>query len=166
MKCSQCKKEKSLDGFYQNAHTKICKQCICERVTKRRKRLIKNPKWKKAELLRLRDWKRNNKEQVKLVNRNWYSRIRYEALQAYSGKTPKCSCCNESENKFLSIDHINGGGNKHRKKLKSAGRGSNFFLWLKRNKYPKGYQILCYNCNCAKGFYGQCPHKINKTKNI
>ena len=26
-------------------------------------------------------------------------------------------------------------------------------------KYPPGYQVLCHNCNLAKGFYGSCPHQ-------
>lgn len=30
--------------------------------------------------------------------------------------------------------------------------------WLKKNDYPKGFQILCHNCNMSKGFYGYCPH--------
>ena len=30
---------------------------------------------------------------------------------------------------------------------------------LKKLGYPKdGYQLLCHNCNCAKGWYGACPH--------
>ncbi|MEK6897602.1 MAG: hypothetical protein AABW93_03675 [Nanoarchaeota archaeon] len=78
-------------------------------------------------------------------------RLRMGALEAYG---MKCACCGESELKFLSIDHINGGGGKHRRKLKG-----HFYQWLKVNKYPVGFQTLCHNCNQAKGYYGQCPHK-------
>lgn len=80
--------------------------------------------------------------------------LRLKALQAYGGTPPKCACCGEKEIKFLSIDHINGGGNYERKKLS---RWVN--QWLKTNNYPKGYQVLCFNCNLAKGFYKKCPHK-------
>lgn len=31
--------------------------------------------------------------------------------------------------------------------------------WLRRNNYPNGFQVLCHNCNMAKGFYGKCPHQ-------
>lgn len=31
---------------------------------------------------------------------------------------------------------------------------------LKQNNYPRGFQILCYNCNNAKSIQGQCPHQI------
>ena len=34
------------------------------------------------------------------------------------------------------------------------------YRWLKKHGFPKeGFQLLCYNCNCAKGFFGKCPHK-------
>jgi hypothetical protein len=38
-------------------------------------------------------------------------------------------------------------------------RGGNvFFAWLKREGYPPGLQVLCHNCNCAKGKKATCPH--------
>lgn len=51
------------------------------------------------------------------------------------------------------IDHINGGGTKHRKQI-----GSHIYNWIKNNEFPEGFQVLCFNCNLAKGFYGVCPH--------
>lgn len=40
--------------------------------------------------------------------------------------------------------------------------GWNFYRWLKNNGFPKkDFQLLCFNCNCAKGFFGMCPHKYN-----
>lgn len=32
------------------------------------------------------------------------------------------------------------------------------YAWLHANKYPDGFQVLCHNCNMAKGFYSRCPH--------
>ena len=33
-------------------------------------------------------------------------------------------------------------------------------FWKKiKNNFPKGFQILCHNCNIAKGHYGKCPHE-------
>ena len=88
---------------------------------------------------------------------NYYSNVRLKVLIHYGGNPPKCACsgCNESHVEFLTIDHINGGGRKHRRKV---GSGHNFFLWLIRNNFPEGYQVLCMNCNWAKGNYGMCPH--------
>jgi hypothetical protein len=45
----------------------------------------------------------------------------------------------------LSIDHINGGGGKHRKELKGKS-GHGFYLWLIQQGFPKGYRVLCWNC--------------------
>jgi hypothetical protein len=59
---------------------------------------------------------------------------------------------------FLSIDHVDGGGYQHRKQLKDDG----LYRWLKRNKYPTGFQVLCMNCNVAKGHFGQCPHETER----
>ena len=67
-----------------------------------------------------------------------------------------CSCCGETEQMFLSLDHINGGGTKHRKELGKYGTA--FYAWIIKNDFPEEFQVLCYNCNLAKGFYGICPH--------
>lgn len=80
---------------------------------------------------------------------------RIKVLTHYSNGSLECNCCGEKEYKFLSIDHIWGGGNQHRKQL-----GSKYiYSWLIQNDYPEGYQVLCHNCNMAKSFYGGCPHK-------
>lgn len=57
---------------------------------------------------------------------------------------------------FLCIDHIDGGGNKHRAEIKG-----DFYRWLIDNNFPPGFQTLCHNCNMAKGLYGRCPHERN-----
>lgn len=85
------------------------------------------------------------------------------SLIAYSSSPPFCKCCGEKEYKFLTIDHINGVSNrKHRNEI---GRGgSALYSWLVRNNFPPGFQVLCYNCNCAKGHYGVCPHSMIQSK--
>ena len=116
-------------------------------------------------------WRQRNKERVRKMERErWHSqtpeqkadkvaknkarrqRLRLEAIKNYGGK---CACCGESEMNFLCIDHIGGGGNKHRKEITTKSIGE----WLYVNKYPKGFQVLCHNCNMAEGIYGICPHK-------
>lgn len=82
-------------------------------------------------------------------------KIKYLIFEHYG---TVCSCCGENNFKFLSIDHINNDGNRHRKEIKSKG-GSHFYAWLLKNNFPNGFQVLCFNCNFAKGLYGQCPHK-------
>lgn len=87
--------------------------------------------------------------------RNYSKEERIKALTHYGGNPPKCVCCGESHLKFLTIDHINGGGNKHRKKV-----GSYICAWLIKNNFPEDFQVLCYNCNCGRSLNnGICPHK-------
>lgn len=78
----------------------------------------------------------------------------------YYGNT--CKCCGESNHEFLTIDHINGGGIKHRKEIgnsKNSTSSTAFYTWLIKNNYPKEFQILCFNCNCAKSNHECCPHQ-------
>ncbi len=84
-------------------------------------------------------------------------KLKIETIKHYSKDQNKCNCCGEKTIEFLTIDHINNDGNKHRKEINSQG-GNNFYSWLRKRNYPKGLQVLCFNCNCAKGHYGSCPH--------
>jgi hypothetical protein len=70
-----------------------------------------------------------------------------------------CSCCGTTEPEFLTLEHLNGGGTKHRREV---GYGSDFYRWIIKNNFPPGYAILCMNCNFAKGKYGYCPHQKTK----
>ena len=76
------------------------------------------------------------------------------AFRAYGGYI--CACCGETEPIFLSIDHIDGGGYEQRKTIHA---GYSMYSWLKRHKYPEGFQVLCRNCNWGKHIKGVCPHK-------
>ena len=91
----------------------------------------------------------------RLRNKTEYSFIRKTILARYGGT---CRCCGESEPKFLSVDHIDGGGRKHRESTSGTG-GTVFYRWIVRNGFPTYLQILCHNCNMAKGMYGVCPHQ-------
>lgn len=50
----------------------------------------------------------------------------------------------------LNIDHINGGGRRHMAEIKANGFGGTLYAWLRRNNFPDGFQVLCYNCNNKK----------------
>lgn len=91
---------------------------------------------------------------AKIIRRS-QQKLKIEVLTHYGGNPPKCVCCGETHIEFLSIDHINGGGTKKRKE---TGGGSSLYRWLKKNNFPKEFQVLCMNCNFAKGHFGICPH--------
>jgi len=81
--------------------------------------------------------------------------LRLDALSYYSDKQMECACCSETHIEFLAIDHIGGGGNKHRK----SENIKNLYRWLKKHNYPIGFRVLCMNCNFSIGAYGYCPHR-------
>ena len=140
-KCRKCKRILPLSGFHNRSdghgdgHFTLCKNCENERGRKKY--------WKYYEKERLRGRLKNQ-------------RYKISALEHY-GK--KCACCGESEEAFLSIDHINNDGARHRKKKEFGG---GFYVWLKKNDYPVGFQTLCYNCNWAKSRAGGCPHRYQQ----
>lgn len=73
-----------------------------------------------------------------------------------------CRCCGESNQRFLTIDHVNNDGANHRRDLYGNRVGATIaiYRWLKRNGFPEGFQTLCMNCNFGKHMNGGiCPHK-------
>ena len=77
--------------------------------------------------------------------------VKTEILTHYGNGRLACVTCGESRLACLSIDHIDGGGVGHRKGLDKYGRyGYKFYIWLKRQGLPKGYQTLCMNCQFVK----------------
>lgn len=90
-------------------------------------------------------------------------KLKREVIDAYGGK---CACCGETILVFLTIDHIEGNGAEHRRKM-AAETGSNWgqagaptYRWLRKNGFPKGFQVLCANCNCGRHWNGGiCPHE-------
>ncbi|HEA68231.1 MAG TPA: hypothetical protein ENI07_15635 [Desulfobacterales bacterium] len=82
-------------------------------------------------------------------------------VKAYGGK---CECCGESIIEFLTIDHINGDGHLHRRKV---GKGRKIYQDLINLGFPKdNYRLLCFNCNITRGFYGYCPHHPDNKQDI
>ena len=78
-----------------------------------------------------------------IISRKSKHKTKIDTLNVYGNC--KCAICNIENLDVLSIDHINGGGNQHRKEIGRIG-GVDFYCWLKNNNYPKGYRVLCMNC--------------------
>lgn len=91
-------------------------------------------------------------------NREVQQFYRRSCLMHYSDGLMCCACCGETHYEFLSLDHIDGGGTEHRRQVGSQ----NLYSWLIQHDFPDGIQVLCHNCNQAKGFYGKCPHEKQK----
>ena len=99
---------------------------------------------------------------------------RLKVLQHYSPRLSKsdipcCNCCGEHLHiDFLAIDHIAGRRQMDSEpelvKLGYSSKLKNNALikWLIEYDYPEGFQILCHNCNQAKGMPKNnniCPHE-------
>lgn len=134
---------------------------------------------------RMRKWREENREKSRFHARQWRNRkianstpeelaelrakervktksnqdrCRDEVFAAYGGYI--CACCNENERLFLSIDHVNNDGNIERKSGAYSGGGTGFYLWLRKQKFPSGYRVLCMNCQIGKHRNGGvCPHQ-------
>lgn len=81
-------------------------------------------------------------------------RIKQEVISKYGGK---CICCGEKNVMFLSLDHRDGGGTKERKDSRVI--GTRLYRSLRKTPVDPKYQVMCYNCNFAKGDRGVCPHQ-------
>jgi hypothetical protein len=92
-------------------------------------------------------------EDQRLFARDRHNRLRDAAFEAYGGY--KCNCCGFTYKTCLELDHVNGGGNKHRAEQGDCSTG--VYKWLRDNNYPAGMmQVLCANCNKSKHKDGVC----------
>ncbi len=125
--------------------------------------LIDGYKWCEQCRKKHKDWYKNSNYREENRKKDIIRRRKrkYRVLKYYGGK---CACCNLEQYEFLCIDHIEGGGNEHRRSLQMSktrcgSSSTNFYKWLEKNNYPEGFQVLCHNCNMAKSIYGICPHQ-------
>lgn len=134
--CAHCKLDVTSKSHreYRNNSVRICTDC---KKKERYNRCATNPIYR---------------EQNKNDARRRRRRIRRNVLAKYGNK---CKCCGEDKEEFLSIDHVNGGGNEERKTLSPA----SLYLKLSKEDHNENYRLLCHNCNQSRGIYGYCPHE-------
>lgn len=150
-KCPKCKKTLTYKTYssWQSSESRnsTCLEC---RPTK--------PKLSKDELINRKNelkkyhqnYRDTNKESLRFKKREYSEKIKIEGIKFYGGK---CSCCGESEPKFLTLEHKN--GREEQDKL----TGKKAWAKVKSLGYPDNYTVLCFNCNCCKGAYGKCVHE-------
>ncbi len=78
--------------------------------------------------------------------------LRLLVISFYGGE---CECCGEREVRFLSFDHKDNSGAEHRRNKMTYW---SYHKWLLAER-RSNMRLLCYNCNCSRGFFGKCPHE-------
>ena len=117
------------------------------------KRAHSKRKYRESSEFRERALRRANRGAEK--NKQRMDSIVYQVQDHYGAF---CACCGEVDRTFLTVDHVNNDGAEHRKSIGKGGR--RLYMWLRRNNYPVGFQLLCFNCNLGKARNkGVCPHK-------
>lgn len=138
--CLRCKETKDLSLFYRLKHGKLGRQSQCIDC--------KKSVYSENRELFLQDIRDRNQ------------RIKVEVFSNLCSGAPHCTCpgdCPVTDIEFLTVDHANGDGNKHKKQNNLSG-GVSLYRWIKRNHCPKGFRVLCLNCNFSMGKFGYCPH--------
>jgi len=92
-----------------------------------------------------------HREEVKQDVRERTRKLRLRVIKHYSEGKMCCGICEEERLPCLSIDHIDGRGAEHRRQP-GVGKGTGFYLWIVRNNFPEGFQILCMNCQFIKRY--------------
>jgi len=136
--CTKCTKRRSKSRKATRIKRHAAGLCACGRKARRG---LKRCARCSAYIAATR--KRKNAE-LKLIVVNHYGGI--------------CACCGEAVLGFLTIDHVNGGGTKHRHSIKK--QGASFYRWIIKAGFPSNLRVLCYNCNCGSAANGGiCPHR-------
>lgn len=124
----------------------------------------RNPEWR-AEYYRKnakriyskhREWVAANSGKLRAYNRKRARDARLEFLEEYGCC---CSCCGESHEELLTLDH----SREWVARKTSGGRritGKEEYIRLRKLGWPKnlGIRVLCMNCNWAERKGAGCPH--------
>lgn len=102
------------------------------------------------------NWRRSSPVKFKASLVRYRRKLRQDVIDKYGGE---CVCCGETQFEFLTMDHIDGRGVTHKHR---ADPGSWYREMRDRPADSTKYRILCWNCNCAIGAFGFCPHSVSK----
>lgn len=122
-----------------------------------------------------RDWRKANPEGVKAQKHRhtmkyldkslarvhaWKKSEKQRFVDAYGGV---CSCCGESEIRFLTCEHLIAGQGIAQRKTEI--HGPNLYKQIRMEGYPKDkYTVLCMNCNFARNHGNTCPHEAERLR--
>jgi hypothetical protein len=163
-KCKACEVTKPLSEFYalrEGRWDTLCKPC--RRPIAREQRRIQYHDHPEQYRAYVRKYRNNDKEAYKAKDREKHRQKKVKVFEAYGGAV--CACCGEQHFSMLTIDHMNNDGAAHRLVIGKGKKnvGSRLYQWLITNKFPSGFQVLCFNCNSSKHINGgTCEHKLEE----
>jgi formate-dependent nitrite reductase cytochrome c552 subunit len=143
-RCSKCKEIKPISEFYKNPKTKdkrsyCCKKCAVEYSCKRQKT-----------------------RKVRIERKQCRDKKRKTLLKLLGGK---CVRCGFDDWRALQIDHIDGGGRKHRRKFNNI---LGYYNDIEKSIISEEgkYQLLCANCNQIKKYEKDLPKQYESHRYI
>ena len=94
------------------------------------------------------------REERKRLAKQWRNKQKLAIFTHYTKGTMKCQCtkCDVTGINFLTLEHKNGGGTQHRKRMAKTA----IYKSIIDDNYPDEYTVLCWNCNCSRGQFGYC----------
>lgn len=81
------------------------------------------------------------------------ARVRHRALVTYSGETPRCAICGETDTRVLTFHHVNNDGAEDRRRLKMSTRA--FYAHLLRVPRRPDLEVRCHNHNLGECCLGE-----------
>ena len=151
--CKRAPRQKLESGSYHS----WCVVCHKKKQAEYRAAYLADPEKRERNVRSRKLWALENPEAAKASGHETFLRLKHAMLRAYG---PVCSCCGEDREPFLTLEHLNRDGSKHRKRV---GGGANTCRDLRNRGWPQeGYTVLCMNCNWATRFGGICPHQKRK----
>lgn len=151
--CIRCGIEKNLESFYKRGRGELQRRSECKTCLQ-----PIHAEWRKKNQAKIKEagriYRDTNREEYRQIQRDHKRGKRELILEAYGRK---CACCGETEQRFLTIDHIHGGGGAHNRLRGNSG----VYRDVIAAGFPKDiYQLLCYNCNMGRSANGgTCPHQ-------
>lgn len=143
--CSKCGKIKSTSKFFMDKQKKdelssACKKCVM--IYTKQYYLEHKEHYLAYSKKHHEKTKHLKRERLRIARRGLFREI-FDLLGS------KCSVCNFDNVWALQIDHIKGGGYKHRKKFKSMAYYADILKSIKKGENK--YRVLCANCNFIEG---------------
>jgi hypothetical protein len=147
--CRQCGTKKEL--MDRKKHGNICRICYNGKHAEFQK--LHGKKYYLNNIEKIKKYsknrRKNNSELCNSISNTSYHKNRIKVLSHYSPNLCCMRCGFNEHLSALSIDHIDGNGNEMRKNIKGHHR---IYYWLKNNGFPKGFQVLCMNCQFIKRY--------------